>query len=49
MISRSQTLHHFQRFGPTVLSRCALAMFTVRNQIFASASPTLSSFAQRAK
>lgn len=49
VISRSQTLHHFQRLAPTASSRCDLAIETVRNQILTSPSDALSSLAQRAK
>src|SRR5262249_55417871 len=49
VISRSQTLHHFQRSEPTDSSRWALAMLMVRNQILVSPPPAFSSLAQRAK
>src|SRR5262249_34683757 len=49
VISRSQTLHHFQRSVPTISSRWALAMLMVRNQILVSPPPAFSSLAQRAK
>ena len=49
VISRSQTLHHFQRWCPMRSSRCFRATRTERNQIFVSFSPTFSSLAHRAK
>ena len=45
VISRSQTLHHFQRGCPINSSRCLIATRTERNQIFVSVSPTFSSLA----
>ena len=49
VISRSHTLHHFQRGCPINSSRCLMATRTERNQIFVSLSPTFSNLAQRAK
>ncbi len=49
VISRSQTLHHFQWRFPTTSSRCFVASRMLRNQILLSPSPTFSSLTHRAK